>query len=71
MCVIYFIVFVIVPFVLQLLISDYTPRGYFRLGRLADLIQLDLVIFFLWRIWFYERIRWRRLVEFDRKEAEK
>lgn len=43
--------------------------GKFSFGRCAEFIPLDVIIFILWRILRYERLRWRRLIKIDREAA--
>lgn len=59
MSLLYFIVFK--------LFGEYLVSGYFYWGRCIDLFQLDLIIFMLWRILRYERLRWQRLARLDKK----
>jgi len=42
--------------------------GVFILGRYVELLQLDLIICLLFEICRYQRLRWLRLMEEDRKK---
>ena len=63
MSILYLLAFVIVPFILRLFFPEFTPQGYFRLGRFVDLAQLDLIIWLLWLNWRYQRKRWLYLMD--------
>ena len=43
--------------------------GRFSLGRYVELLQLDLIIYLLFEIARYQRLRWSRLVEQDEEDA--
>ncbi len=42
--------------------------GRFVLGRYVELLQLDLIICLLFEIFRFQRLRWNRLVEEDKKK---
>lgn len=44
--------------------------GIFELGRYTDLLQRDLIIFGIYELLRFQRIRWKRLMVRDRKEEE-
>ncbi len=45
--------------ILYLVFIEHTwVDGVLYLGRFADLLQLDIIIFLLWRLLRYARLRW-------------
>ena len=57
----------ILYFVIFKMFGEFLISGSFRIGRLVDLAQMDLLAFILWRILVYERWRYHYLLDRDKR----